>query len=253
MAAKILKIPFVIYENNLLLGKANKYLLPFASKIFTSYGEVEGIKPKFKDKIFVCGNIIREEINNYQHKFNDNKELKLLVLGGSQAAGTFGEKLPKIFVNLKENSVNIKIFQQCLKNQSENLKQIYAQSKIENEIFNFESDILRYYKKVDLVISRAGSSVSAELISCNIPFVSIPLPKSADGHQLKNAKFFEKKGLCFFLEERDINNDLFSLIKSIYMDKSLLLNCIKKQKIFTLKNENNKILENILNIIHEKN
>ena len=34
VAAYILKIKFVIYENNLIIGKANKYLLPLAQKIF---------------------------------------------------------------------------------------------------------------------------------------------------------------------------------------------------------------------------
>ena len=33
IASKILGIPFIIYENNLHIGKANKYLLPFAKKI----------------------------------------------------------------------------------------------------------------------------------------------------------------------------------------------------------------------------
>ena len=37
IAAAILRIKFVIYENNLIIGKANKYLLPFAKKIFVSY------------------------------------------------------------------------------------------------------------------------------------------------------------------------------------------------------------------------
>ena len=32
IAASILRIKFVIYENNLIIGKANKYLLPFAKK-----------------------------------------------------------------------------------------------------------------------------------------------------------------------------------------------------------------------------
>ena len=36
LAAKVLKIPFIIYENNLLLGKSNKYLLPYAFKIFVA-------------------------------------------------------------------------------------------------------------------------------------------------------------------------------------------------------------------------
>ena len=34
LAAKILGIKFVIYENNLIIGKANKYLSAFAKKIF---------------------------------------------------------------------------------------------------------------------------------------------------------------------------------------------------------------------------
>ena len=33
IAATILRIRFIIYENNLYIGKANKYLLPFANKI----------------------------------------------------------------------------------------------------------------------------------------------------------------------------------------------------------------------------
>ena len=32
IAAKLLRIPFIIYENNLHLGKANRYLLPHAKK-----------------------------------------------------------------------------------------------------------------------------------------------------------------------------------------------------------------------------
>ena len=33
IAASILRIKFVIYENNLIIGRANKKLLPFAEKI----------------------------------------------------------------------------------------------------------------------------------------------------------------------------------------------------------------------------
>ena len=44
IVASILKIKFIIYENNLIIGKANKYLLPFANKVFVSYKELSGIK-----------------------------------------------------------------------------------------------------------------------------------------------------------------------------------------------------------------
>ena len=51
IAASLLRINFVIYENNLIIGKANKYLLPFAKKIFVSNDELEGIPRKFQNKI----------------------------------------------------------------------------------------------------------------------------------------------------------------------------------------------------------
>ena len=41
IVAKLLNIPFIIYENNLHLGKANKFLLPFAIKLFVARKEVE--------------------------------------------------------------------------------------------------------------------------------------------------------------------------------------------------------------------
>ena len=43
IAASILRIRFVIYENNLIIGKANKLLLPFAKLILVSFSETEGI------------------------------------------------------------------------------------------------------------------------------------------------------------------------------------------------------------------
>ena len=83
-----MRIPFVIYENNLLAGKANRYLAPFAKKILVSYKDIEGINDKHKDKIIVIGNILREEILNNSEIDLPRKEncLNILVLGGSQAA-----------------------------------------------------------------------------------------------------------------------------------------------------------------------
>ena len=46
----------------LLLGKANKLLLPLAKKIFVSYKELNGISEKYNKKVFVLGNLIRKEI-----------------------------------------------------------------------------------------------------------------------------------------------------------------------------------------------
>ena len=110
VAATILRIKFVIYENNLVIGKANKYLLPFSKKIFVSYKELEGIAEKYNEKIFVIGNIIRDEIIRSKKtniKTNEFQRMSILVLGGSQAAKIFADELPPIFEKLKKKRTSI--------------------------------------------------------------------------------------------------------------------------------------------------
>ena len=65
IAASILRIKFIIYENNLVIGRANKYLLPFAEKIFVSRKNLEGISKKYQYKIVEIGNIIKKSIINF--------------------------------------------------------------------------------------------------------------------------------------------------------------------------------------------
>jgi UDP-N-acetylglucosamine--N-acetylmuramyl-(pentapeptide) pyrophosphoryl-undecaprenol N-acetylglucosamine transferase len=231
MAARTLNIPFIIYENNIQIGKSNKYLLPFALKIFVSYRDLIGIKNKYEHKVIVTGNIIREEILNFKKNYQSKPEvLNILVLGGSQAAKSFGELLPDIFKQCIKENIKIKIFQQCIETQTEKLNKIYKSLNIDFELFNFTHNISEYFSKTELAITRSGSSVTAELISCNIPFISIPYPHSADSHQDKNATYFEKKGYSFLVKEIEVNKKLFPLIKSFFKDKKLLDKMSEKQK-----------------------
>ena len=256
IASAILRVKFVIYENNLIIGKANKYLLPFVKKIFVSYKDLEGIPEKYSNKIFEVGNIVREEIINSKMKNTQNNkfdDIKILVLGGSQAAKVFADKLPQIFEKLKNSEIPIKIYQQCQKIQNEQLSEFYKKAKIDYKIFNFTNKITEYYFKANLVITRSGASVLGELINIKIPFITIPLPTSAENHQLKNAIYYEKKGFGYLLAEKDINDQLYDLIKSIFKDKSLVRNILVNQNQYSDKNIFKNININIEKIINEKN
>ena len=254
IAAIILRIKFVIYENNLIIGKANKYLLPFTNKIFVSYRELEGIPEKYNDKVVVIGNLIREEIFKSASLGNLSYDsLKVLVLGGSQGASIFAEELPFIFKKLKNNKKPIQIYQQCRKEQSEKLSEFYKKASIEHEIFHFSNKITDYYSKVNLVITRSGASVLGELINLKIPFISIPLPTSADNHQYKNAEFYLKKGYGYLLEEKDIKNKLYELINSILKNDSTIKNILISQKEYSDKNTFRNLFITLENILNEKN
>jgi len=256
IASAILRIKFVIYENNLIIGKANKYLLPFAKKIFVSYKDLEGIPDKYNNKILEIGNIIREEIINSkieENVVNKFDEIKILILGGSQAAKVFAEKLPIILEKFKNTEMKIKVYQQYQKKKNNQLAEFYKKKKIDYEIFNFTDKIIDYYSKVNLVITRSGASVLGELINIKIPFISIPLPTSADNHQFKNAVYYEKRGFGYLIAEKDINDQLYDLIKSIFKDKSLIKNMLTNQSQYSDKNIFKNINTHIEKIINEKN
>ncbi len=257
IAAAILRIKFVIYENNLFIGKANKYLLPFAKKLFVSYKELEGVREKYDKKKLEIGNLVREEIIDAPIANQENNDaldhIKILVLGGSQAAKVFAEELPIIFKKLKNSFPSIKIYQQCLKNQNDQLSTFYQNAGIDYEIFNFSDNIISYFTKINLVISRSGASVLGELVNMNKPFISIPLSTSADDHQLKNAEFYQKKGYGFLLREKEIKDKLFDLISSIFHDKSILKNIISNQRQYSDKDIFRNLNIEIKKITNEKN
>lgn len=253
IAATILRIKFVIYENNLIIGKANRYLLPFAKRIFVSFKDLEGISKKYENKICQIGNIIKKKVINFTEEKKETKKLNILILGGSQAAKIFAEILPYIFEKCMKEKIHFKIYQQCLPNQNEKLNAIYQNAGIDFEIFNFSNNLIEYFSKVNLAITRAGSSMLAELSNANIPFVSIPLPSSADNHQLKNASFYKRKNFSFLIEEKNLNNELFSLINSIYKDRSILEKIKINQRQFSDKNVFNNINKELNKLFYEKN
>lgn len=255
IAASILRIKFVIYENNLIIGKANKYLLPFAKKIFVSNKELEGIKQKYNNKVIEIGNIVRDEIinSNFVNRKINFDNIKLLILGGSQAAKVFADELPQIIDQLKKSGISIKVYQQCQIKQNDQLSQFYKKANIDHEIFNFTDNIVDYYSRVNLVITRSGASVLGELLNLKIPFISIPLPTSAENHQYKNAEFFSKKGYGYLLEERDIQNKLYDLINLIYNDKSLINKILSNQKQHSDKDIFKNLDTQIEKILNEKN
>ena len=232
LSAYVLKIPILIYEPNLVIGRANRFLLPLSKKILVSTESIEGIKNKYNHKIFFSGYLLRKEIfeTKRQDLKAEEKELSILIVGGSQSAKIFGEYLPKAIKECRENNIRFKIYQQCLDYQKDELNKFYKGLNLNFELFTFTNNLLKYYEKADLAITRSGASSIAELVNLNIPFITIPLPSSVDNHQLKNAIHFESKGYCFLLEQKYIFEKLFEMLKDLNKDRNQLILLKEKMK-----------------------
>ena len=230
--------------------------MPLANKILISTDNVSGIDEKYKEKIFVSGYLLRKEIfqleKDYKKK-EDNEELSVLIMGGSQSAKVFGEKITQVIVQCYKNNIKLKIYQQCLEEQMKSIEEIYSKHKIRFKLFSFSEKLSDHYQNSDLAITRSGASSIAELLNLRIPFIAIPLPSSADDHQLKNALNFQKKGYCFLLEEKFIFPKLFEILEDLNNNREKLFLLKSKMKEHSDRASLLKVSKFVEKILNEKN
>ena len=120
-------------------------------------------------------------------------------------------------------------------------------------VFCFSENMIEYYNKSDLAITRSGASSLAELTNLRIPFITIPLPSAADNHQFINAKYFQEKGYCFLLEEKFISDRLNKILVDLYKNEKKLLSIKENMSKHSDKNIFIKIEKLITRILNEQN
>ena len=52
LSAYVLRIPILIYENNLVIGRANRFLLSLSKKILVSTENIKGVKKKYQHSYY---------------------------------------------------------------------------------------------------------------------------------------------------------------------------------------------------------
>ena len=249
-ASKFFNIPLIIYENNMVLGRANKYLSSFSKKILLAKKITKNFPEKYKSKTYEVGSILNKNIINsspFKGK-NDKRKFSILVLGGSQGAEIFGRVIPTVVKMIKDAGYEIEINQQCTIGQKNSLIDFYKKNNIKNYVFEFEKNILKLVLSSSLAIARCGASTTAELVHTLTPFIAVPLPNSIDNHQYLNAKYYENEGCCWLLEQDNFSTEnLFNLIMETIKNKNKLENIRKNMK----KNYNKNVYSNIENEIKE--
>jgi UDP-N-acetylglucosamine--N-acetylmuramyl-(pentapeptide) pyrophosphoryl-undecaprenol N-acetylglucosamine transferase len=248
--SRFFNLPLVIYENNMVLGRTNKYLSSFSKKILLAKKITKNFPEKYKSKTYEVGSILNKNIINsssFKGK-NDKRKFSILVLGGSQGAEIFGRVIPTVVKMIKDEGYEIEINQQCTIGQKNSLIDFYKKNNIKNYVFEFDKNILKLILSSNIAITRCGASTTAELVHTFTPFIAVPLPNSIDNHQYLNAKYYENKGCCWLLEQNNFNTkNLFNLIMETMKNENKLESIRENMK----KNYNKNVYSNIENEIKE--
>jgi len=250
--SKFFKIPLIIYENNIAMGIANKYLTPHSKKVLYATKIPINFSEKYKNKLHFVGSILKKDILNYSfNKKNIDKYISILILGGSQGAEIFGKIIPPAIKLMKDKGYDIMVNQQCIISQKESIIKFYNENKINNNVFDFDKNILKIISTADLAITRCGASTIAELAYSLTPFIAVPIPNSFDNHQYLNAKYYENKKICWILEQKNFNTEnLFNLIIKIIENKKNLENIRENMKSENNKNAYTNIENQIKEFLH---
>ena len=217
LASVFLKKRLFIYEPNHVIGKSNKFFLPYCHKIFCHSAKIKLFPKKFKHKKILLAPIVRDIFT--KNNVKKSKTFNLMIIGGSQGAKIFDKNIHKIIFELSKK-LNLKIIHQTNVKNINFLKNFYIKSKIKNRVFSFDNNIFKLIKRCDFCITRGGASTLAELFVLKIPFLVIPLQNSKDNHQHENAKFYKEKNCCWIFDEKNLDKErLLSKLNDIVFNK----------------------------------
>lgn len=257
-AARLLNIPVVIHESDIVPGKVNRWIGDYATKVAISYPEASKYF-KNKERIAFTGQPIRKSIlevppdDPFVALQLDPTIPVILVIGGSLGAERINENIMDILPRLLEKCQVI--------HQTGDNNLVWMKKRAEGVLHDnphadryhpfglLPSGNLRLAAKAStLVISRAGSAIF-EIAIWQKPSILIPLPIARDDHQRENAFSYARTGACTVIEEGNLRPELlFSVIESVMSDKSLQAKMIEGTKTFTKPDAAEKIAQALLSI-----
>lgn len=237
IAAWTLGIPVVLHEQNAAAGLTNRLLSHFAKKILM------GFKGAFNhSKALVVGNPIREMLLNLPEKriSTAEKQLNVLVVGGSLGAKVLNETVPLALMAFDETQISV--WHQTGKNNTQSVNERYKKANVEHKVQDFITDMAAAYTWADVIICRAGALTVSEVVAVGLPAIFIPLPHAVDDHQTKNALAVVAYDAGMLIRQKDLNvNKLSECLSTLSQNRQLLISMSQHCKQVAVRDATNQV------------
>ena len=207
LAAKRRGILCVLHEQNVMMGRTNRWLARWVDRVTVSFRETQ--QALRRTPSVVTGMPVREAIGRSSRTvqaarfgFNATRPT-LLVLGGSQGSQAINRLMLEIvsYLSAEERS-QWQVLHITGMADADRVKEAYARWGLQAYVAPYLVDMGAAYAQADLVLGRAGASTVAELARSGTPAILIPYPY-AGGHQSANARAVESAGGGIILQERE--------------------------------------------------
>ena len=218
IAARTLGVPVVLMEQNAVPGRANRFLLPLARRIYL--GLPSRRRPR---RSLLTGTPLRPEMGRVE-RADARRSLGLavdqpviLVTGGSQGAKVLNEVVPDALCQLPRA---LQVLHLCGVGADEQVRLRYASAEDHGSTALVRShafDMATYYAAADLVICRGGGGTVAELAAAGRASIIVPYPHHRDRQQFWNGKVLEDAGAAVVAEQHALSPaSLAALVESLF-------------------------------------
>jgi UDP-N-acetylglucosamine--N-acetylmuramyl-(pentapeptide) pyrophosphoryl-undecaprenol N-acetylglucosamine transferase len=236
IAARTLRIPTAIHEQNAVMGRANRLLARFADKVAVSYLPTRLLPATFETKVVQTGTPVRDAVLAYRdapYAAPDTLgRLLILVFGGSQGARFFSEIMPQALSRLPDVMRNrLTLVQQCREEDLYEVRAAYKRAGIAAHLAPFFRDLPERIAQSHVVIARAGASTVAELMAIGRPAILVPLPHALDNDQLENATRLQQAGGGWCIRQAELAPEkLAKELERLFNSPQLLVDAAAKAK-----------------------
>ena len=179
----------------------------------------------------------------------------MLIFGGSQGASFFSQKLADALLKLPPKiQSKINLVQQVRAEDMDVLQKKYKKATFHNlELKSFFDNMPDLLVKAHLVVGRSGASTLTELMVIGRPAILIPLPTSADNHQMENARQFCDAGAGWLMAESDFNEKAFNeRLMRLIENADMLVQASQSAKRIAQLDAGKKVADLVANIVENK-
>lgn len=254
LSAALKGIPTIIHEQNSVPGLTNKLLGKFVNVVAVTYIESMGFFPK--DKTFLAGNPVREEIlrgnrdRGYREFSLDRECFTIFVFGGSQGASRINRAVSEALVYLEDFKDKIQFLHQTGEKDFDSVREFYHSRGFKGTIIPFTYNMADAYAVADLVVSRAGATTLAELTACGKAAILIPYPFAAANHQEINARKLWDLGAAQMILDKELNGKTLSdMVRYLFEEPDAISEMERISKSLGRPDATGKIIELIMSLV----
>lgn len=245
VCAYALGIPVITHEQTRVIGLANKIISLIARKICVTFDDQVSLFPK--NKTVVTGLPMRQELFTPPSEAPfavDAKKPIIYITGGSTGAVSLNDLVfPSIHTLTKTYTIIHQTGKLSYQKASAIRKSLTHPHRYIIGVFFETKTVSWILHKSDVIIGRSGANTVMEAAALRKSMVCIPLPWSAGGEQLANAKWLEKRGHATILPQQDITTDAIIDCMQKHIPRSKPMTELPRDGAMRLVSEVNVILD----------